>query len=322
MEKNMKHCFIINPASGKQTTKEGLDVKIAELCSKRGADFDIFFTQKSGDARDYIANYMHNDTAEEIRFYACGGDGTVSECVNGFMSREDRSNMSLGVVPVGTGNDLVRGFEGNEAFLDIEAQLDAVPMMIDLLRCNDFYSVNMINVGFDCQVASKTAETKKHFPSKLAYIAALVVTLIKKPGTVADIFADGEAAGVDRDLLLMTFANGNFCGGGFRSNPNAKIDSGEINGMFVKNISRTTFLGLVGSYKAGTHLNEKNASVISERCAKTFEVSFDAPTQISVDGEIVTVDGMKLECVPEAMSFLVPNGAVYLSGKLSQEAAV
>ena len=96
MEKNMKHCFIINPASGKQTTKEGLDVKIAELCSKRGADFDIFFTQKSGDASAYIADYLHEDPAEEIRFYACGGDGTVSECVNGFMSREDRSNMSLG----------------------------------------------------------------------------------------------------------------------------------------------------------------------------------------------------------------------------------
>ena len=308
----MKYCFIINPASGKQGTKEGLDARIKEICRARNADVSIFFTEKRLDAREYIASYPHEDTSEEIRVYACGGDGTLGECVNGLMSRESRENMSLGVIPVGTGNDFVRNFGGSEHFMDIEAQLDAEPVDIDLMCCNGFYSVNMINVGFDCQVVVKTAQTKKYFPSKLAYIAGLVITLIKKPGTRARIEADGETLEIDGKLLLMTFANGSFCGGGFQSNPNARLEDGKINALIVRDISRTKFVSIVGSYKSGTHLTEKNAAIIYERNASAIDVTFDEVTDISVDGEIVRADALRLECVPSAISLLVPKGAEYV----------
>ena len=307
----MKYCFIINPASGKTTTKEGLEEKIKDRCAMAEKECHILFTQKVGDAREYIPRFCKEHTDSEIRFFACGGDGTLCEAVNGVMALDesDRARVSLGVIPVGTGNDFVRNFEPKELFMDVEAQLEATPVKIDLIKCNDFYAVNMINIGFDCQVVCKTDEFKhkKFIPSKLAYICGLVVTLIKKPGVEMTVSADGKPA-ESKKLLLTTFANGNFCGGGFHSNPNAELCDGKIDALFVKNVSRTKFLSLVGSYKKGTHLCGKYEDILSNFKATSYNIDFDRPTNISVDGEVLTVDNVQMSCLSGALSFLVPKG--------------
>ncbi|MBE6707491.1 MAG: diacylglycerol kinase family lipid kinase [Ruminococcaceae bacterium] len=311
---NMKYCFIINPASGKKTTKDGLEERIREVCVKRGVEADIYFTACRGDAREYVRNYVI-DASNEVRFYACGGDGTLCECISGLMERNTRDNVSVGVIPVGTGNDFVRCFGGAQGFLDISAQLDATPMEIDVIKCNDDYAVNMINVGFDCQVVVKTAEMKKKsfIPSKFAYIAGLILTLIKKPGAV---FRSASDKNENRTLklLLATFANGKYCGGGFYSNPNSRLDDGVINALFVDDISRIRFLSIVGRYKSGTHLDGKNDDIFSENDSSDFELEFDGPTNISIDGEIVTADRIKLTCLNRVARFLVPKGICYANG--------
>lgn len=310
----MKYCFIINPASGKKTTKDGLEERIREACVKKGVEADIYFTTCRGDAREYVRNYVI-DASDEVRFYACGGDGTLCECISGLMERNTRDNVSVGVIPVGTGNDFVRCFGGAQGFLDISAQLDATPMEIDVIKCNDDYAVNMINVGFDCQVVVKTAEMKKKsfIPSKFAYIAGLIVTLIKKPGAV---FRSASDKNENRTLklLLATFANGKYCGGGFYSNPNSRLDDGVINALFVDDISRIRFLSIVGRYKSGTHLDGKNDDIFSENDSSDFELEFDGPTNISIDGEIVTADRIKLTCLNRVARFLVPKGICYANG--------
>ncbi len=310
----MKYCFIINPASGKKTTKDGLEERIRDACAQRGIEVTVYFTTCRGDAREYVKNYAV-DASDEVRFYACGGDGTLCECVSGLMERKTRDNVSVGVIPVGTGNDFVRCFDNKDKFFDILAQLDAVPMDIDVIKCNDDYAVNMINVGFDCQVVVKTAEMKrkKFIPSKFAYIAGLIVTLIKKPG-VAIKAATDKADDKVLKLLLATFANGSFCGGGFHSNPNARLDDGIINALFVDDMTRLRFLSIVGKYKSGTHLDGKNDDIFSENDSSDFELEFSAPTNISIDGEIVTVDRLKLTCMSRAAKFLVPFGASYIHG--------
>ena len=306
----MKYCFIINPASGKSATKEGLENRIAEECAAAEVECDILYTERAGDAQRYIAELRDKYPDEDIRIYACGGDGTLNEAVNGIMALDDRSGVSLGVLPVGTGNDFVRSFEKSSLFLDISAQIEAQPLDIDLIKCNDFYAVNMINIGFDCQVVVKTAEFKhsRFIPSKLAYICGLVATLIKKPGVNMDMSIDGEMP-TARKLLLTTFAKGQFCGGGFHSNPYADLGDGIIDSIVVNNVSRTRFLSLVGSYKKGTHICEKNARILKNIRASAYKMMFDRPTEISVDGEIVKVDRIDMSCAKGALRFLVPKGA-------------
>ncbi|MBO7310839.1 MAG: diacylglycerol kinase family lipid kinase, partial [Clostridia bacterium] len=309
----MRYCFIINPASGKSHTKEGLENTITEAF----AEAEFFYTKGIGDATNIAEQLCHESGDEEIHIYACGGDGTISEVVNGIMQSAYTENVRLGVLPVGTGNDLVRSFGSKEQFLDLRAQRNASEVSIDLIRANDFYAVNMINIGFDCQVVVNMASFKKHVPSRLAYIFGLIYTLVRKPGVRMNASADGEEQ--KRELLLCTFANGSYCGGGFKSNPNASVTDGKLNALFVNNISRTKFIGLVGSYKKGTHLTEKNAKILSEGFAKQYKLSFDAPTDISVDGEIIRVSELELECVSGALRMLVPEGCAVPSAKSSQQ---
>lgn len=320
--KDMKYCFIINPASGKTDDKNALESSIREKCAVRGIEPVVMYTRKPKDAGKYILSFCDENKNEEIRFFACGGDGTLCEAVDGVARLENGENVSLGVVPVGTGNDFVRNFDGNERFLDIDAQLDSTAVDIDLMRCNDMYAINMVNIGFDCQVVVKTSEFKRKpfVPSKLAYIFGLVATLIKKPGAKMKVKRDGAQA-EDKKLLLATFANGGFCGGGFHSNPNASLRDGSINALFVNDISRRRFLGLVGSYKSGTHLTEKNAEILKDEKAERYELSFDSPTNVSVDGEIVVMNDMIISCIPGAIKFLVPKGAVCRSDVRKEELA-
>ena len=319
----MKYCFIINPASGKPETKVDLEYKIRAAASEKELDVTVLYTQRAGDATDLIIHFAKENEGEDIRFYACGGDGTLCEAVNGVMAIPDRERISLGIVPVGTGNDFVRSFEKKELFGDIEAQLDARETVIDLMRCNDLYSVNMINIGFDCQVVVKTDvyKKKKFIPSKLAYICGLIVTLIKKPGVDMKLTVDGEEKR-DREFLLTTFAKGNFCGGGFNSNPGANLNDGNLNVLFVNNLSRIKFVLLVKHYKNGTHLCGKFNKILNDEMVKSYEMKFDTPTPISVDGEIHFIDHVKIECVKSAIKFLIPAGVTEVDGLVKQPDAV
>lgn len=157
----MKHCFILNPAAGKGATALTLRETIEECAKRRQCDAEIYLTAGIGDATEYIKRRVAAEPDETFRFYACGGDGTLGEAVCGVMSLENHERVSLGLIPSGTGNDFVRNFEGGAQFFDIDAQLSATEQPIDLIRCNDRYAINMVNIGFDCEVVVKTVSLKK-----------------------------------------------------------------------------------------------------------------------------------------------------------------
>lgn len=308
----MKHIFIVNPASGKEKNKELLTQNIVTACEKAKAEFEIYITQKPFDAVEYIHNVCSNiESGTEICFYACGGDGTLFEVVNGVCTAKNNENVRIGVVPVGTGNDFIKSFATADKFLDIDAQLNAEVADIDVMECNGFFAVNMINIGFDCEVVVKTSHIKRSpvVPSKLAYIFGLVLTLAKKPtAKMKRVVADGELVGENLEYLLTTFANGRFCGGGFNSNPYAELFDGKIDAMYISNMKRRKFLSLVGSYKSGTHICPKNESIISNVKSGVIEIEFEKPTNVCIDGEVKTFDKLTLTAKNKVLKFLVPQG--------------
>ena len=303
----MKHCFILNPAAGKgkmaAELKKQLDVIDRD-------DVEVYFTTCIGDATDYIPRRVADNPRESYRFYACGGDGTLGEAVCGMMSLPTGTDAALGLIPSGTGNDFVRNFEGGEHFFSIEDQLEAEETVIDLIRCNDRFAVNMVNVGFDCEVVCKTLEFKQNklIPKKLTYILGLAITLIRKPGVRASVSKNGGDA-EPKNYLLNTYANGCFCGGGFHSNPTASLTDGKIDAILVRPIGRLKFVSIVGEYKKGTHLDPKYAKVLDHEKFERVDLAFDKTTNISVDGEVVRADELHLSVEKDALRFLVPKGA-------------
>ena len=313
----MKYRFVLNPAAGKGEGVEALRKEIETRCREAAVDFEVYLTRGVGDAADYVRRTVAEDPASEYRFFACGGDGTLCEAVNGAVGSGRSENVSVGLIPSGTGNDFVRNFLGQERFFDISAQLNAEAAPIDLIRCNDLYAVNMVNVGFDCEVVVKTAglKKKKLIPSKVAYIAGLVLTLIRKPGVRGRLSRDGGAP-EERRYLLNTYANGAFCGGGFHSNPESRLQDGKIDGLWVNNVSRTRFLSIVGKYKKGEHLRPQYRRILSHEKVERVDMVFEKETNISVDGEVVRAKELHLSICPGLLNFLIPKGSELRFGRL------
>ncbi len=307
----IKHVFILNPIAGKGAKQVGLRERIEQECLAHGVDFEIHQTSESGEATAFVRALCQRHPDTQFRFYACGGDGTLSETVNGAYGF---ANAAVGVVPVGTGNDFVRNFDGKQAFLDIGAQLDGDTQTFDLMQYNGQLCVNMINIGFDCEVVKLTAKLKqkKLLSADVGYIAGLVLTLIRKPGVKAYVSVDGGEP-ERRNMLLTSVANGAWCGGGFHSSPLALLSDGVLDMLMIKNVTRIRFLSLVKAYKDGSFVGNPGARrVIDYVKCQTVRYTFDGMQSICVDGEVIEAEELEISAAREALCLIVPRGAAYL----------
>lgn len=310
MNQNAKHVFILNPVAGKGKMQSDLQEQIERTCAAAGVDYEIHLTGSVGEATEFVRHTCKQHPELSLRFYACGGDGTLSETVNG---AHGFANAEVGVIPVGTGNDFVRNFAHSEVFLDIGAQLQGESIGLDLMQYNGKLCANMINIGFDCEVVKQTAKLKKNklVPKSLTYIVGLVITLIRKPGVKAGVSFDGGEV-QHRNMLLTSVANGAFCGGGFHSTPLALLQDGVLDMLLIKNVSRTRFLTLVSMYKNGTFVGHPRAKRIIDyvKCQQV-KYYFDGVQSICVDGEVVDVRELEIGVVRDALQLIVPKGAAY-----------
>ncbi len=301
----MRHCFIINPASGKGKIHGDMEQQIHEVCRREGVDYTVYHTKGIGDGERYVRETCA--CGGEYRFYACGGDGTLCEVVNGAAAF---ANAAVGVVPVGTGNDFVRNFTTKKRFLDIAAQLKGSIRRLDLIKYNERYIVNMLNTGFDCEVVRSVVSIKKHplIPGKLAYLAGVVKNFVKKPGVNMTVSVDGGPA-QDKQLLLTCVANGQFCGGGFHSAPLGALDNGKMDVCFIKNVTRRKFVSLLPAYKKGTYLERQDVKDIAEylTCSR-LDIKFPAPQYVSIDGELEQYEQLSITALSGALRFCLPEG--------------
>lgn len=133
-------------------------------------------------------------------FYACGGDGTLYEVVNGAYGYP---NCEVAVIPLGSGNDFVRLFGTKEQFCNVEAQVTGIPVELDVIKCGDKIAINQCSMGMDAEVCAKQSYFKKMplMTGETAYVAAALQALCKKIGHEFTItIDDGEP--IKQDVLL------------------------------------------------------------------------------------------------------------------------
>ena len=298
--------FILNPKSGRSIQQKKMETEIKEACAKRQLSYHIYYTTSPGDATKYV-NEMIKISHEKQRFICVGGDGTINEIAN---TDPGNPNIEFGVIPSGSGNDFVRNFTKRELFSKIDAQIDGEPIAIDLIKCNDCYSANMLNIGFDCSVVKEVEKIKKTklVPPGLSYIVGVIITFFKPFGTYMKIiFDDGEV--IDRKMTLTAIGNGKFCGGGFMTNPRALLQDGLIDICAIDRVTRLDFIRLVGSYQKGTHLENKHAmKFITYKQASHLRMEFAEPISVCNDGEIITAQTIDFTVVPKAFNFVIPKG--------------
>lgn len=316
----MKYYFILNPAAGQGRASELTD-DIRALCEVSGIDCEIHETTAVGEAETFVRGVCKAYAQEQggqLRFYACGGDGTLSEVVNGMMGF---AFAEAGCIPTGTGNDFVRNFPEAD-FTDLAAQIRGSSGLCDLIHYEGIcdgrpvsrYCVNMFNIGFDCNVVDMTDRMKRLplMTGPVAYLASVAAMLIGKKGADLSVaYDDGYI--YDGRLLLISIANGSFCGGGIKGLPRAVTSDGVMDVSLVRNVSRLTFVTLFPKYMKGTHLEEPRlASVIRYTHEQSLTISPNRGTmKFCVDGEITKAGEIRFRICPDAFRFVVPARKEY-----------
>lgn len=301
----MKHIFIYNPAAGRDSASA-----VAALQEKMSVydgtlDYEFYPTKSAGDATIYVRARCTAEPNEQLRFYACGGDGTANEVLHGIVGAP---NASMTCYPCGSGNDYVKYYGGAERFRDVEALLAGTETPVDIMRVDERYSLNVINFGFDTAVARTMSKVrrKKLIGGKHAYTTGIVTALFTAMKNECTVFVDGEQLN-DGKMLLCTVSNGKYVGGAYCCAPLSVNDDGLLEICLVKPLSRFRFLQLVDVYKHGGHLaDDRFRDIVIYRRGTSVHVKGSKGFGFTLDGEIVEKDDFTIEICPRAIRFVVP----------------
>ena len=293
----MRHLFIINPVAGKKNTTAQLEA----LLEKLSFPHEVVYTTGEGDAQRFAQEAAR--TGEPVRIYACGGDGTLNEVVNGAITN----------VPKGTGNDFLKIFgpDYRTLFYDLEALAVGPQTAIDLIDCNGKLGIDVVCAGVDARIAADVHRYKDwRFISGMgAYVLALLENIffkgIARPMTVHM----GEIRWEDRPASLLCVCNGRHYGGGFMPVGDAMPDDGVLDMLLVRKVGLFTFLRLVGKYAKG--LYKEYPELIQDYHGQEAFFSAEEPITVVVDGEVMRDTAFTVRLSEKKVNFFYPAGAGY-----------
>lgn len=301
----MKHIFIVNPKAGKKDITNTITAEIKQVLNDE--DYIIYQTKGVDDARVFVSEYAKNHLEEELRFYSCGGDGTLNEVVNGAYGFD---HVSISCYPSGSGNDFIKYFGNHKNdFLNLNNLICGKEVMVDLLKHDQGLVLNIFNMGFDADVGEKMTNFKRWplVTGKGAYILGVIARFFDKFPNHFKLSVDDEVI-YDGEALLCAVSNAICYGGGFYCTPRAKIDDGIIDVVLVKKLSRFSFIRMISSYKKGTHLDNPNIMKnIIYTTGKKIMIESKNVLNFTADGEMGKTSKMEITIIPKTLRFVIPS---------------
>ena len=306
----MKHLFVVNPVAGKQKPEEKLRL-INEAIDRLPAEqrsrdeFEIYVTEAPMDACRHIRETAADGA--ELRVYACGGDGTLNECVNGAAGL---SNVAVTHFPCGTGTDFIKMFgPGKDRFFDLTELINGEVRPIDVIKCNDRYSVNICSMGLDARVGT---DVHKYSGMPLiggaaGYVVSLVANYVKSITTTMTARAEGLTCGPELNLVCV--CNGRFYGGGFNPTNDARPDDGLMDVLIVSGVSRLTIVRALLSYAKGKY--RSLPQYITFVRTRHLEIDAAESEVINVDGEAEYGSRVVFDLIPGGVNFIFPKGLAF-----------
>ena len=282
----MRKITIYNPAAGKGKTKE--------------ITAEGYRTTSQGDCRRFVREECLKDP--DVHFTVYGGDGTLNEAISGIMDAEAGNKAQITVMPFGSGNDTIKSIP--------EKTVEDQVVTVDLIKYNDKFGINMLNIGFDCNVVASASRFKDKWnvAGKLSYLLGVVTEFFKPFGEDFNIEAvceNGDEFKYHGSCLLCAVCNGEWCGGSFHNSPASNMSDGVIEMMLVKKMSRLKFINLIGKYKKGTLVKEevlKNyRDYVTYLRIKSMKIS--GCKQICADGEIENCTSAEISIIPDAIQY-------------------
>lgn len=305
---------IVNPASNRGRTRmrwgeirEGLKSFIRE--------FKYEFTEKPLHATD-IARQAIKDGADLV--IGVGGDGTMNEIANGFY--EDRRiinpEAALGIVPAGTGCDLMRSLNippGLKGALQVLADVPAVSMDVGQVRYRtndgreeDRLFLNIADFGLGGEVVREVTERRLQRKAS-SYIRCLVTTMARYRNKRVHIRVDGRTL-PDGEYLIGAVANGRIFGKGMKVAPDARLDDGLFDSVLIRGFRFLEFCRHGWKLMNGTHVTHPKVTVVRGRTVEAWPEEGEQ-VLLELDGDQVGRLPATFEIIPRNLlvkGFLQP----------------
>ena len=296
-----KILFIINSKAGKtefDIRKE--DIEETFRRAGRLSEIEVVYTKYKNHTKFLIDAFDSLDYDEKI-VIICGGDGSLNELVNVAYGK----NMTLGLTPTGTGNDFAKNFDYSN--FNLKSLLNFKTKKIDLIKVNNFYSINVTSLGFDTQVLKRAYDYLDKNPKlgKKAYALSVLNSLNKINCENLELklkLIDGSNFEIKGDYLISALCNGGFYGSGFNPAPQAKIDDGYLNLLLASKIPLIRFIPLIKKYKEGRH---KESKYINEIKVKSGTIKSKNKFIANADGEIFETKEIRFEVLPKALNWVI-----------------
>ena len=301
-----KWLIIVNPNAGvKKGTKDWPG--IASLLKKSGLQHEIVFTKHRDHANSLAVEYIGKGYRN---IAVAGGDGTMNEVLNGIFIQEtvSPSEIVLGMIPVGTGNDWCRTFhipfDYNHA---IHLLLRKKTFLQDVGKVNYFqdnipyvrYFLNIAGMGYDALVANKTNISKeKGKGGPLTYLYFIFASLFQYKFIEAVIEIDDRLV-YKGDLFSMNVGICKYNGGGMMQVPFAIPDDGLFDVTLIKKAPKWLVIRYAGKLYDGTHVE---LPFISSFRGKTIRIRSVGRISLEADGESLGHSPFVYEILPGSLN--------------------
>lgn len=300
----MRHVFIINPKAGKQDQTARIYAMADALRTRHGLTCECLLTSGPGGGTELARRVA--ESGEEVRLYACGGDGTIYEVANGIAGFH---NAAMTCIPAGTGNDFLKNFgDQMPLFSDAENLWDGDVCTLDLIDCNGRLCTTIACNGIDAQVAESVHRYGDipFLSGRGSYLCSVAANfLFKGIGHRWTVSLDGrEETG---EYALVSMCNGRYYGGGSTPVPQARMNDGVLHTALIKKVSRATFARLFPAYSAGDH-DALPPELIRVSTAREVRIRAERDIVSCVDGECFRSREVVMTLSDKKLRFFGPRG--------------
>ena len=297
-----KYFAIVNPTAGGGRCGK-LAAATLEKLKAENLEVEVAHTARAGDASRFAREAYQRGIRN---FIAVGGDGTSYEMVNGlFPLPPAAERVSLGFLPLGTGNSFLRDFtdKGLEHALPAILQQKRRPCdVLELVhRDGSLFYINLLSFGFTAHAGELTNTRFKRL-GELGYLAAIFLTWMKLYYPVFPLRLDGEKEWDRRPCIYLTFSNSRYTGGQLMIAPFANTADGLIELTRVGTLGRWDFVRTFPKIFSGKHMAHP---LISRASAQSIDFQVEAPIDVMIDGEVVRCLPRQIKVWPGAIDVMV-----------------
>jgi len=291
----MRSFFIVNPVAGSGRGRRVWEAVLGHLQATETA-YEVEFTRSPGAATELARRAVESG---HRRIVALGGDGTLSEVVRGIAG----SDVTLGLVPGGTGNDFVRSLSiPRDPVAATHIALGPHSRAVDLPRVNGMPFLNVAGVGFDAEVAAEMNRRRSRLQGAIPYLLTVLRMLTQYRNTPVQMELDGQR--MEAAILLVAVGNGRYCAGGMKILPEAAVDDGLFDVCIAADLTRLETLGALCRVYGGSHIGLPKVTCTRARRVK---ITSDTPLCVQADGELVGQVPVTLELAPQALRVATPQ---------------